>query len=113
MVASPVTSAPPPQRFIPAVTGIARPAPNPFRQSTAFTVSLSQAGPVSLTIYSLDGRRVRTLMEETREAGEYHLTWDGRDAQGGAAAPGVYFVRLAAGSRRYSQTIVYLSLIHI
>jgi predicted secreted protein len=107
-VAAPAASEPVPQRIIPAVTGIARPAPNPFRQSTAFTVSLAQGGPVHLTVYSLDGRRVRTLLDEAREAGEYHVTWDGRDGQGSPASPGVYFVRLAAGSRTYSQTIVYL-----
>jgi hypothetical protein len=107
-VGAPIASEPVPQRIIPAVTGIARPVPNPFRESTAFTVSLAQSGPVHLTVYSLDGRRVRTLLDEAREAGEYHVTWDGRDAQGSPASPGVYFVRLAAGPRTYSQTIVYL-----
>jgi hypothetical protein len=99
---------PPPTRVIPAVTGLARPAPNPFRDGTAFVVSLSRAGQAQLAIYSVDGRHVRTLLDEPREAGEHRVTWDGRDESGSIAPPGVYFVRLLADSRRYAQTVVRL-----
>jgi hypothetical protein len=107
-ISNPTVGVPGPQRFIPAVTGLAPPAPNPIRQSTAFTVSLAQGGPVRLDLYSVDGRRVRTLLDETREAGEYRIAWDGRDGEGRAAAPGVYFVRLTAGARGYTRNLVYL-----
>jgi hypothetical protein len=100
--------APVPPSAIPPVTALAPPAPNPFRQSAAFAVSLSQTGPVDLAIYAVDGRRVRTVLDGIQEAGEYRVHWDGRDQRGMAAAPGVYFVRLAAGARSYTRRIVYL-----
>ncbi|HEY2955081.1 MAG TPA: putative Ig domain-containing protein, partial [Candidatus Eisenbacteria bacterium] len=97
-----------PPRVLPTVTSLSLPAPNPFRQSTAFVVNLAQAARVDLAVYSLDGRRVRTLIDETREAGEYRQSWDGRDQHGATAAPGIYFVRLAAGPRVFTRTIVNL-----
>jgi flagellar hook assembly protein FlgD len=51
---------------------------------------------------------VRTLLDDVREAGEYRLTWDGRDQNGISAAPGMYFVRLTAGARSHTHRIIYV-----
>jgi flagellar hook assembly protein FlgD len=47
-------------------------------------------------VYDLSGRLVRTLVDEVRPAGFQTVVWDGFDANGQAAASGVYLVRLAA-----------------
>jgi len=61
-----------------------------------------------MAIFSVDGRLVRTLMDGVREAGQYRPEWDGRDAHGSHAAPGVYYVRFVAGSQRFTRQVVLL-----
>jgi len=99
---------PPRPKVIPAVTSLAFAAPNPFQENTTFAFGLAQAGPVELAVYSVTGRRVRTLLSGTQEAGEYRLAWDGRDERGSAVAAGVYYVRLSAAGRHYSRPVVSL-----
>jgi hypothetical protein len=100
--------APPKTPVIPAVTSLALASPNPFYQQTTLAFSLSQGGAVELAIFSVDGRRVRTLLRGSQEPGVYRLAWDGRDDHGGSAAAGVYYVRLQAAGRSYSRSIVNL-----
>ena len=106
-VTIPVGAAPPP-RVIPAFTSLSFAAPNPFQGSTAIAFGLAQTGPVDLTIYSVTGRKVRSLLSGTQAAGEYRLTWDGRDDHGRGVAAGVYYIRLVAGGRHYSRPVVNL-----
>jgi len=93
---------------VPTVTQLARATPNPFRGTATIAFSLAQRGPVELAIFSVDGRRVRTLVSEVREPGEYRDVWDGRDDAGEAAAAGVYYAHLTAAQRRFTRTVVYL-----
>jgi hypothetical protein len=82
------------------------PRPNPARAGTRLRFALPQAGPVSLQIFAIDGRLVRTLVRGTLPAGEREAIWDGRNNTGRAAAPGLYFCRLSAGARVLSQRLV-------
>ncbi len=52
---------------------------------------------MTITVYDLLGRAVRTLVDEPQPIGTYHITWDGRDAGGRAVASGTYFYRLRVG----------------
>jgi len=67
--------------------------PNPFNPGTRLTVTVPVAGPVSLGVYDLQGRLVRSLLAEQRAAGDHPLSWDGRDDSGASAPSGVYFAR--------------------
>jgi hypothetical protein len=93
---------------LPTVTRLAAATPNPFSQTTTLGFSLAQGGPVELAIYSVGGRRVRTLARGVREPGEYSLVWDGRDDGGSAMPAGVYFARLATTEASFNRTITYL-----
>jgi hypothetical protein len=92
----------------PAHTLLLAPAPNPGRGARTLSFALAQPGDVDLAIYSVDGRRVRTLAHGAFAAGTYHLTWPGDDEQHRAAAPGLYFAQLVTGGRRYSRMLVHL-----
>jgi hypothetical protein len=72
--------------------------PNPFNPSTRIDFTLDAAGPVSLRIYDISGRLVRTLVDGVRPAKSYTEEWNGWDELGNEVASGVYFVRLTAGS---------------
>jgi hypothetical protein len=71
--------------------------PNPFNWSTVIEYSLSVSSSVTLNIYDLTGRLVKTLVEGPREPGHYSIGWNGKDDAGRQVASGVYFYRLKAG----------------
>lgn len=63
--------------------------PNPFKTSTQFLINLTGRARIRLEIFTVSGRRVRTL-DATRDAGEAWIDWDGRDFAGDAIANGMY-----------------------
>jgi hypothetical protein len=70
-------------------------APNPFNPETVLSFDLPDAREVSLVVYDLAGRTVRTLMDdEVRGAGRHEMKWDGSNDQGTAVPSGVYLYRL-------------------
>jgi len=93
---------------VPSETALMPVAPNPFRGSPTLAFAVSKAGPVELAVYSVDGRRVRTLVKDTREAGVYRLSWDGTDDHGTAQRAGLYFVRLVTAQGRFTRTMAML-----
>jgi hypothetical protein len=82
---------------IPTVFRAAPPYPNPFNPSTTIAFDLPAAQLVTLAVYGLDGRRVRTVLEAELPAGRHAVRWDGRDQGGRAVASGTYLYRLEAG----------------
>ncbi|HKI83984.1 MAG TPA: FlgD immunoglobulin-like domain containing protein, partial [Candidatus Krumholzibacteria bacterium] len=78
----------------PLVTTLRPNYPNPFNPSTSIAFDLAQSGPVSLKIYSVSGRLVRTLVDELRPAGSFVEVWNGIDDTGRGVASGSYLVRL-------------------
>ena len=76
--------------------------PNPFNPETWIPYRLAESAEVTLSIYSLNGNRVRTLALGHQPAGFYESRsraayWDGRNAIGERVASGVYFYTLTAG----------------
>lgn len=71
--------------------------PNPFNAGTRIRYILPSDGAAELSVYALDGRRVRTLTRGYRGAGSYEMAWDGRNEMGEEAASGAYLYRLRAG----------------
>ncbi|MGD8396335.1 MAG: FlgD immunoglobulin-like domain containing protein [Candidatus Eiseniibacteriota bacterium] len=81
--------------------------PNPFNPHTTIRFELPVASPVTLAIYSVDGRHVRTLLDHAPLPGGSHaVIWNGRAADGAAAAAGVYCYRLEAGGAQAGRTMV-------
>ena len=76
--------------------------PNPFNPETWIPYQLSEPAEVSVSIYSVDGKLVRTLELGQVPSGVYSdkeraAYWDGRNAAGEPVASGVYFYTLRAG----------------
>ena len=68
--------------------------PNPFNPATTIEFSVPRSGPVSLTLYDVLGRQVRTILDENLQAGHHRVRLEAKDL-----ASGVYIYRLhAAGS---------------
>lgn len=90
----------------PETLTLGAPQPNPFRAQTVILYALPDAGEVRAAIYDLLGRRVATLVDDRREAGPHHLSWNGEADNGTAVASGVYFIRLRAGGERRTRKLV-------
>ena len=70
--------------------------PNPFESETDIMFSLPSQSVVRLTVFDLNGRVVRTLVNAGREMGSHQVTWDGGDEGGRPVASGTYFYTLEA-----------------
>jgi hypothetical protein len=77
--------------------------PNPFNFSTTIRYIVPTTGPVTLDVYDILGRKVRTLLDINQPAGEYRVTWNA-DKVG----TGVYFYRLTTGSNSISRPMILL-----
>jgi hypothetical protein len=83
-------------------------SPNPFAVSTRIGFVLPRAARVRLDVYDVAGRLVRSLLDESREAGSHSTTWDGVDAGGKRMRSGVYRCRLEADGRVLQRSLVLL-----
>ncbi len=82
---------------LPRAHRLAQNVPNPFNPATVIAFELPRSERVSLVIYAVDGRRIRTLLDGDFEAGPHEVTWQGRDQSGRQVATGTYFYALRAG----------------
>lgn len=72
--------------------------PNPFNPSTTLSYELPVDALVSLVLYDMLGRQVRTFEDGYRTAGTYSTVWDGRNGTGSPVSTGLYLLRLQAGN---------------
>ena len=82
--------------------------PNPFNPRTKISYSISQAGPVKVSVYNVRGQRVAVLVDEVKPAGEHSVVWDGKDDNGRSMASGLYFCRMEAGGKSLNQKMTLL-----
>ena len=69
--------------------------PNPFNSGTTISYSLSEKSQVSIAIYSLLGKPIRTLVKgDNKHSGFHSISWDGEDNNGDIVSGGVYFYRI-------------------
>ena len=98
------------QASLPKAFSLSQNSPNPFNPSTtvSFSVPEGKNAHVSLNIYDIRGKLVRTLVDEAKDAGSYSVLWNGVDSRGLNVASGVYFYRLAAGEFNQTRKMVLL-----
>jgi uncharacterized repeat protein (TIGR02543 family) len=82
--------------------------PNPFNAQTNIAYLLPKPGQVRLSIYNLNGQRVRTLIEAIQPAGHNKAQWNGRDDDNRELGSGVYLMQLEAGAQRLTRRIILL-----
>lgn len=82
--------------------------PNPFNPSTTIKYRLANSAATTLRIFNMVGEEIRTLVNESQPAGEYRVTWNGKDNQGNPAASGVYILTIRSGEFQKSQRMILL-----
>ena len=69
--------------------------PNPANPTTKIRYSLMNSQTIDLSVFNMEGKKVKTLAHGYQNAGEYTLVWDGRDSNQQILATGIYFYRLS------------------
>ncbi len=75
--------------------------PNPFNPSTTIRFSLSERGHVSLEIIDISGKKVATLVQGIKAAGQHSVTWNAERSAGGT-----YFAVMTAGGSRLVRKMI-------
>ena len=82
--------------------------PNPFNPITSITILLPRSENVTLAVYSLNGRLVKTLVSGKMAPGTHSFSWDGTDRSEMCVASGVYICRLESESLIKTRKLLYL-----
>ncbi len=69
--------------------------PNPFNPTTTIKFYLPKKENITIEIYNLLGKKVRTLTHHSYQQGYHTVQWNGRDQLGNAVSSGVYFCRMS------------------
>jgi hypothetical protein len=75
--------------------------PNPFNPTTTIVYELPKAGIVDVKVYDINGRLVRSVLEEHQEMGVHQILWDSKNDAGASVASGVYFYQI-----RFNQSVL-------
>jgi hypothetical protein len=74
-------------------------SPNPFVQKASINFSLAGSANVSVSIYDVGGRLIKTVADGRFAPGTHSVDWDGTDSEGSMVGAGIYFYRLASRER--------------
>jgi hypothetical protein len=81
-------------------------APNPFRRSVEISCFAPQGGRLELDVFSVEGRRVRTIAGRAGESGIGRVIWAGDSDRHEAVAPGLYFLRMRTGRSTHTAKVL-------
>ena len=86
--------------------------PNPFINETKITYELSKQSFVKISIYNINGQRVRILIDEIIPAGKHTVTWNGTNQSGQLLESGIYFYELKTekGTARKKMSLISVRL---
>ena len=82
--------------------------PNPFNPVTTLRYDLPENGLVTITIYDMLGKQVKTLMDLTQDAGYKSVIWDATNDYGKPVSAGVYLYQIQAGEFVHTKKMVLL-----
>lgn len=88
------------------LTTLYRAQPNPFMATTNISYGIANPGEITLKIYDLTGRLVKTLVNTNQKPGTYTVKWHGTDDNGKLLPSGIYFYRLETNSFTNTKKII-------
>jgi len=71
--------------------------PNPFNPSTTIDYSIATASDVSIVVYDMMGREIRTLVADFATPGSYSVVWDSKNNEGLSVSAGMYVYKMISG----------------
>ena len=82
--------------------------PNPFNPVTTLRYDLPENSLVNITIYDMLGREVKTLVNQTQDAGYRSIIWDATNDYGKPVSAGIYLYQIQAGKYISTKKMVLL-----
>jgi hypothetical protein len=84
------------EETLPGVFALHQGYPNPFNPVTSIRYDIPEAANVQVSVYSLLGQKVKTLVNGAHQPGFYAVQWNGTNDQGSPVASGMYICRIHA-----------------
>jgi len=82
--------------------------PNPFNPTTKIRFSNDRSSNVKVTVYSLKGEKVATIMNKQVNAGTYDVSWNGKSTNGKVVPSGMYLYDVESDGRRLQGKMLFL-----
>ncbi len=92
----------------PVATALNRNYPNPFNPETTIRYALKETSRVKISIYNLKGQLIRSLVDDSKAAGNYSVIWNGKDDRGASVSSGIYFYRMEANNFSATQKMMLM-----
>lgn len=71
-----------------------------------FTYAIPKRSDVEISVYSISGQKLATLVQGVKDPGYYSLKWDGRSSNGSKLPSGVYFVKMVTPKKSFTQRVL-------
>lgn len=94
--------------YIPVSSLLYQNYPSPFNPSTSIKFILNGFEKISIKIYNMLGKEIKTLFDQYLPFGEHTVQWDGKDDERNLLPGGVYFIQMIAGSYRKTIKTIFL-----
>lgn len=82
--------------------------PNPFNPLTTIKFHISKISDITIAVYDVLGRKIKTLLDSNVIPGTHSLTWNGTDTFNNKVNTGIYFVSLIVEGRSYNRKMVLM-----
>lgn len=82
--------------------------PNPFYPATTISFTLPAASHVTLSVFTVDGKRIACLADRVFDSGTSEIIWNGIDDTGNAVSGGIYYYRLRSSKTVITRKMVLL-----
>ena len=82
--------------------------PNPFNPVTTLRYDLPENSLVNVTVYDMLGRQVKTLINQTQDAGYRSIVWDATNDYGKPVSAGIYLYQIQAGEYISTKKMILL-----
>lgn len=73
--------------------------PNPFNPSTKIEFSIKNNSKIDLSIFNIKGQKIKTLINNEIEKGEYSIIWNGNNESGDSVSSGIYYYKLKVNNK--------------
>jgi hypothetical protein len=93
---------------LPRAASLMQNYPNPFNPSTSISFQLAERSNVTVKIFDVRGRMVKTLVDGVKEAGEYTVQWNGKESTGQQVSSGIYFYTMETDDFSSTRKMVIL-----
>ena len=94
--------------LLPDVFALHQNYPNPFNPVTTLRYDLPENGYVTIIIYDMLGRKVKTLINKTQDAGYRSIIWNATNDYGRPVSAGIYLYQIQAGEYMRTKKMVLL-----